>query len=141
MILSTIKNDLTVFMLPMGGGVATSASILALQPLFRHMVFSCRDNDEVNQSQKYTNWYMILYDDEVPDMGLLDGLSTFMNNSFDFIIVYRKGYHENGSKRLQFSPRVFRSYVPLDSENLLPLNSEGLTHEKILNGFILDVPH
>ncbi len=141
MILSTIKNDLTVFMLPMGGGVAASSSILALQPLFRHMDFSCRDNDEVNQRQKFTNWYMLLYDNEVPDMGLLDGLSSFMNNPFDFIIVYRKGWNENGSQRLQFSPRVFRSYVPLDSENLLPYNSDGLRHEKILNGFILDVSH
>ncbi len=141
MILSTIKNDLTVFMLPMGGGVAASSSILALQPIFRHMVFSCRDNDEVNQLGKATNWYMVLYDNEVPDMGLLDGLSTFMNNAFDFLIVYRKGFHDDGSPRLQFSPRVFRNYVLLDSENLLPLYSDEFKHEKILNGCILDVPH
>jgi len=87
---------------------------------------------EINDSKKETPWYGVFYDNEFLEEKLTEALSTFFILEKADILVVFKLIKENAL----FFPRFYRDWILL-KEDLTPLQ-EGLNHQKILNGWILE---
>lgn len=82
-----------------------------------------------------TKWKMFLYDNEYLSDELLEALLSYLENkhSWDFMKIYKK----DKKQAFSISPRLFRSYVQICSDCIMPLNIY-LSNETILDGFIYD---
>lgn len=88
----------------------------------------------INDKPKKNEWYAVIYDDEIIDEPLREGLKVFVEISdADMLILLKK----SGSDKYFKCPRLFQRSIELKTDTLLPVK-EGLTIETVLNGFIHD---
>lgn len=88
--------------------------------------------DKINNSERKTDWYLVLYDNEFLSLDLSSALKSIltMNVPFDALIFLEK---YNG--KFYQSPRLFKNHVKLRENSLLPENC-STKMERILDGWI-----
>ena len=88
----------------------------------------------INDKPKKNEWYAVIYDDEIIDEPLKEGLKVFIELcDVDMLILVKKSDSDKYFK----CPRLFRRSVELKTDALLPVK-EGLNLETVLNGFVHD---
>ena len=96
---------------------------------------------DINTTQKNTEWYGVIYDDEYIEDALKVSLNIFFESDADVLIVYRKELTDE--LHITKAPRFFRKHVLLQEESLLPqeivygIGVNLLKFETILNGWII----
>jgi hypothetical protein len=88
--------------------------------------------NEINGTVRGEDWYGVIYDDEVIDERLLEGIKVFLKESSADVLVLFKTNGEKGS----YSPRIFRSHITLQEGSLMP--EQDVRFERVLNGWIHD---
>jgi len=85
-------------------------------------------------TKKDKDWYGIFYDDETMDQDLQEGLPVHLKlNDADILVLFK----ETRDGRFFKSARFFRSHVPIDSENIVPIGDHWQV-SKVLDGTIKD---
>ena len=88
----------------------------------------------INTTEKRNQWYAVIYDDEIIDEYLNEGLRIFIELSdAEMLVLVKKG----GEGKYFKCPRLFRKDVKIRADALLPVK-EGLALETVLNGFVHD---
>jgi len=87
----------------------------------------------INEKEKKNEWYAVIYDDEIIDEPLKEGLKVFIEISdVDMLVLAKKG-----DGKYFKCVRLFRRNIELRTDALLPVK-EGLALETVLNGWIHD---
>lgn len=82
-----------------------------------------------------TQWYAVLYDNEIVDDQLSESLSSFLSfKDIDVLKIYKLIGH--GPYAFSIAPRIFRSGIRLRENSLIPENSDNFKFETILNGWL-----
>jgi hypothetical protein len=130
--------DLTIFVIPTGKHDWSD-----LQKVIEGMGAKCIPIGDTVFSflEAETKWKMFLYDNEVLTPQMQAALTEFVKygEDYDFFSCYKI---ELGEKRITTCPRLFKSYVKLTNNSLIPDGEYRGVH--ILNGFIrsqADVVH
>jgi len=98
-------------------------------------VYSVKNMSEINRIEKESDWYGVLYDDELISKELLEALPVFFEGTHaDVLIAYRAD--KENFKAASMGPRFFRKSVVL-RKDCLNAERKGLVYDKILNGWIL----
>ncbi len=87
---------------------------------------------DINIYKKETLWYGVFYDNEYLEEELAEALFTFFVLAKVDILTVFKLLEES----VKFFPRFFKYHIYL-KDDLSPLQ-QGLIHEKILNGWVLE---
>ena len=84
-----------------------------------------------------TEYFMVMYTAETIDDALREAIPVFLQyKQFDFFVFYKKLVsHET---HLFTAPRLFKQAIKLCQDSIRPKNPEGLSCEKILNGWIIE---
>lgn len=86
---------------------------------------------QINMAVK-TSWYMVLYENEWLSDGLYQIIEHFTENtSSDALVLFKKISDEKAAK----SPRVFRRWVQLRHDQLMPAHSL-ISYEHLLDQFM-----
>jgi len=89
---------------------------------------------EINEKTKRNEWYAVIYDDEYIDEPLKEGLKVFIEQcDVDVLVLGKKG-----KDKIFKAPRLFRQAVKISKDSLLPDNSDAITFETVLNGWVYD---
>jgi len=87
--------------------------------------------DEINSTDR-GDWYGVVYDDEMIDERLKEGLKVFLKESnADVLILFK-----TDGKTASHSPRIFRRHITLRDGSLMP--EQEVRFEKVLNGWVHD---
>jgi|FLOH01.1.fsa_nt_gi hypothetical protein len=96
-------------------------------------IWCVKSLDEVNKTERKNDWYGVIYDDELIDERLNEGLKVFIEQSTaDVLVLFKINSDGNHSK----SPRLFRRHVTLRDSSMMP-EQEDLVFETVLNGWVL----
>jgi hypothetical protein len=89
--------------------------------------------EEINNSDKKTDWYLVLHDNEYLSLDLKEAVKNIltMDISFDALIFLQK---DTDGKFYQ-SPRLFKKHVRLKKNSLLP-EDDSMKMVRILDGWI-----
>ena len=88
--------------------------------------------DDVNAKEKKNEWYGVMYDNEIIDEPLNEGLKVFIEQcDADVLILMAKV-----GDKIYKSPRLFRRNVLLNKGSLMP-EGKDLKFETVLNGWVL----
>lgn len=130
---------LTVFILKSGRKQTDIEKLTMSIPDSIHARYVTIDRLSVIDDYKpETEWYMVLYDNEFISPSLAKSLHVYMHHDFDFYIIMKRIYNDDGNMEVTQSPRLFRKPVKLSRDSLMPINSEKLKSERIMDGWILD---
>ena len=81
-----------------------------------------------------SDWYFVLYDDEIIDELLLEALTIAGDDpSFDVFSCYKL----DSEQKVTVCPRMFRKYVQIEKEFLYPIMSVKM--ETLLNGWVREI--
>ena len=89
--------------------------------------------DEINSTDRGSDWYAVLYDNERLDEQLLEGLKVFLIETNVDVFVLYKTNGDTASK----SPRIFRRHITLKDGSLMP--EQDVKFETVLNGWVHDI--
>ena len=85
--------------------------------------------------EQLNDYYCFMYSSEVIDEELRESLPVFLKEDFDYLVLYsRRLVGSNHS--FSISPRIFKAYIRLCNDIMLPVGQEKMTFVKILNGWI-----
>lgn len=99
-------------------------------------VIRVKDYTEINNIEKGTPWYGVVYDNEYIEDKLQAALRSFFELDVDMLIVYKK--IATDELHIFKSPRFFKKEIKLQENSLLPSSDKNLKFEIILNGWILE---
>jgi|GEM_PF-2044403 len=102
-----------------------------------HRMYTVENMSEINEIEKDSEWYGVIYDNELIQEELLEALPVFFEQSqADVLIAYRD--NEDNLKPASMGPRFFRRDIMLRDDCLNVAEEDGLVFDKILNGWILN---
>ena len=89
---------------------------------------------EINEIEKQTDWFVVMYDNEIISPGLMDVLSIYLEHSKrDALVLFKKK-----NLTLTKAPRVFRRHIELMPDNLLPVDTTTV-FEVVLDGWVKEL--
>lgn len=92
---------------------------------------------QINSIVKEGEWFFVLFDNEYIDRSLKHSLITFMAHAEYDVYVVMKMPQTRGAPATE-APRLFKSSLVMSQNSLIPLNSDDLKSERILNGWVMD---
>ena len=102
-----------------------------------HRMYTVDNMSEINEIEKDSEWYGVMYDNELIQEELLEALPVFFEQSqADVLIAYRG--NDDNLKPASKGPRFFRGDIMLRCDCLNVADEEGLVFDTILNGWILN---
>ena len=81
------------------------------------------------------DWYMILFDDEIPDEKLVRALPEYLTSGYDFFEVYFIMYTDS-DPRYFVQPRLFKKDVILNKHGEV-VDSDSKLFTSILDGWVV----
>ena len=88
---------------------------------------------EINEDQKDTDWYLILFDHEKVSPDLRDAINTMLKiNTHVDVLVFMKKHKD---EQITQSPRMFKSHVKLQKDSFMP-EDNGYKYERLLDGWV-----
>ena len=89
--------------------------------------------EEINNSEKNTDWYLVLYDNEYLSVDLKEAVKNIltMDIPFDALIFLQKDL----VGKFYQSPRLFKKHVRLKENSLLP-EDDSMKMVRILDGWV-----
>jgi len=134
--------DLTVFILPSNGNYPNSLFIGKISKMMFNCGFAfffntdCENSDQVSKLVKMTTWYMIVYDNEIITPPLIRGMKNLLQSlNYDVYSILKR---EINTEKIYEAPRIYRSWIKLQEGSLLPVHSDFIRYERVLDGFIID---
>ena len=107
-------------------------SIKSFHGILLHKVHFLVNINEINETEKLSDWYFVLYDDEILSPELKGAMPVFIGmDTFAVLAAYKKD-NDNVVTR---APRLFRSNVRLKKDCLQVARFSGVS-EIMLNGWI-----
>jgi hypothetical protein len=97
------------------------------------------ENYNFDQIESPTIYYGLMYTSEWIDEGLRIALPAFLEEGFDYISFYKKDidWTEDGMvTKFYLAPRIFKKSVKLCQDAIRPADEQGLSFERILNGWL-----
>lgn len=128
---------LTMFLLPTNESVSNSGKTVQSVKGLAQRIVLVKNPVDINRYEKQTDWYGILYDNEIIDSKLYLTLKEQLLNAVaDVVVLYRLSIKDQKVSGINFSPRLFRRKVSLWGETMFPANP-GLVVAPLLTGWIM----
>ena len=91
---------------------------------------------ELKSTAINTEWYAVIYDNEILEAELQAALAVFFEvSTADVFVVFQRD--DTGENPPQKAPRVFRYDVIIEDNSLMPLEPSQVSFETILNGWVV----
>lgn len=88
---------------------------------------------EINYGNIKTEWWMVIYDNEIIDPKLLEVIPFFVKfDVHDTFVLYRSDL----DGKITYCPRLFKNWITTHKDYLYPTNAKNI--ETILNGWIFE---
>jgi len=90
---------------------------------------------ELKSASIKTEWYAVIYDNEILEAELQEAIAIFLKASFSDVLVL---FQRDDSEKIppQKAPRVFRYDIIIEDNSLMPIGPE-VSFDTVLNGWVV----
>jgi len=137
-----LKTNVTLHVLPsFSDGADFTRLYNSIKPLLPLKIISHHNQDlwKIVTLSQGTKWWMYFYDNEWLSPDLIKALPTYFNqshNTYDAYTLKKQVVYFTGSSKYFDTPRIFANYIKLRSGSLMPLLTQEIRPEFILDGML-----